>query len=86
MSSPKVSPGDEIAIGAPSKYPSLRAIVCTVSASHVEVVYTSNSGRPVAEDVIWDGQHWQFKSSTPNATYADLHERFSPFVAKLLRH
>lgn len=70
---------DEIRVGN-----STRAIVCATYSekNRCEVVYLSRN-RAINEDVVWDGNNWQFVTQGPCGGYADQSPRLSPYVSKL---
>jgi len=78
MQSNSIKEGSIIYIGA------IRAIIsCVYADNRVEVVYTNQSGRYVAEDAIYDNDCWRFETNSIDATYAERSPRLMQYVFML---
>ncbi|CAM3468352.1 hypothetical protein LLO_0940 [Legionella longbeachae NSW150] len=79
MSKPPLKEYDQIQVGT-----SISAIVCSVydDQNRCEVVYLSGN-KAINEEVIWNGDSWQFAISGPCGGYADQISRLSSHVCRL---
>ena len=84
---PKVAPGDWITFGS-SRLPK-SAVVCMVyddpSLGDIEVVYLDDRNRAINEDMVWQDDKWEFKTSGPCGGYADQYDRLEHYVRILRR-
>ncbi|KKP99088.1 MAG: hypothetical protein US71_C0001G0063 [Parcubacteria group bacterium GW2011_GWD2_38_12] len=65
MQKPDVKIKDWIGIGESRPLCSpLYAVVCNISHDDIEVVYLQNDHKPVKQEVIWDGETWQFNTNS----------------------
>lgn len=85
IDSPSVGLGDVIRFG--SSYPRKKAVVCNVYTEtippEIEVVYLDSQNRAINEDMVWNGEYWEFKCTGPCGGYADNYERLARFVSQL---
>ena len=61
------------------------AVVCNVHDEHIEIVCLDDKNMAINEDVVWDGEKWEFKHPGPCGGYADRYSRLSRYVAILRR-
>lgn len=80
---PLIKIGDWITIGTRSDLK--EAVVCTVCADSIEVVYLDDRDQAINEEMVWEKGKWHFKISGPCGGYADKCPRLSEFVGKLRR-
>lgn len=70
MTKPIVNKGEWIVIGKQSPFGGVHGYVFNVHADgSLSVGYYQNKLKAVKEDVVWDGEHWQFRNSGPDASY-----------------
>jgi len=62
---PTVKKDDWIKIGTSR----IDALVMHTSEEHISVGYYQNHAKAIKEDVIWDGERWQFEHSGPSGSY-----------------
>ena len=78
---PEMTPGQLIDIGM------TRAVVSLVySDPHAaradgEVVYIDERNRAINQDVIYNGERWEFANNDGSGGYADRYDRLQSFVA-----
>jgi hypothetical protein len=70
MDSPKIKVGDWITIGKRDALGGINGYVIDVhSDGSLGVGYCQNKIKAIKTDVIWVGEHWDFKCSGPDGSY-----------------
>jgi hypothetical protein len=82
---PSVCSGDVLRLG--STFPRKKFVVCNVypekNPLEIEVVYLDTQDRAINEDMVWNGDNWEFKCTAPCGGYADNLARLAGFVSQL---
>ncbi len=82
---PVVKLGDWVEIGTSPPY--VRGVVCSIyddqRLGDIEVVYIDVRDQAINEDVVWNDNHWEFKSKGQVGGYADRYSRLNNYVSIL---
>jgi hypothetical protein len=66
---PAVKKNEWVVVGKPQSGNVVSGLVLGVYSDYIDVGYYQNRAKAIKEEVVWVGDHWEFKYSGPNGSY-----------------